>query len=232
MRRLLSAFFALSVFMGLVSLGFWQISRAHEKERLLADFAFGESQAALTLEAVLAHPQDFRYRTVKLSGHFIENQDILWINQTDERGRAGVYVLSLWQEDSGHLVWVNRGFLALHQEIPPPGQVTSLYGIIMLPDPRRFIIGPNIIDPQAKPLTVQRFDSLELGQQLGHVFPPVLVAATSDLSDALVREWTITVMPPDKHYAYALQWFGLAIAWGVMITVAIWKKGVKCQKRK
>ncbi|MCL5256048.1 MAG: hypothetical protein M1363_08050, partial [Gammaproteobacteria bacterium] len=35
-----------------------------------------------------------------------------------------------------------------------------------------------------------------------------------------VREWPIVVMPPHRHYAYAMQWFGLALAALIVFLVA------------
>ena len=39
-------------------------------------------------------------------------------------------------------------------------------------------------------------------------------------SDDYIREWQPVVMEPLKHIGYALQWYGLALAAGIIYIVA------------
>jgi surfeit locus 1 family protein len=46
-----------------------------------------------------------------------------------------------------------------------------------------------------------------------------LVLLDADQPDGYVRQWQAPGLPPLRHVAYAVQWFGLALALGVIYVV-------------
>jgi surfeit locus 1 family protein len=197
----------------LIALGFWQLSRAHEKEAMLAALSDSTHKTPLTLSQVLEKPKQYHYYGVAVEGKFLSGEDVLLMHQMQAQD-VGYHVLSLFQPDKGGLpLWVDRGFLSVRHkdEIPPPPTHSlALRGIIDQPEPDRFILGENVMFPEKRPLEIQRVDVDELSQLTGHKALPVVVLAETDLQDGLIRQWEIVVMPPAKHYGYAVQWFALA----------------------
>jgi cytochrome oxidase assembly protein ShyY1 len=49
-------------------------------------------------------------------------------------------------------------------------------------------------------------------------------------SSGFVREWTPNVMPPERHAAYAFQWFALAVATIAIFIVRHWRKVDNAEK--
>lgn len=218
---------------GLISLGFWQLSRAHEKEVMLAALADSTHAHPLTLAQALADPITQQFHGVALEGQFIAGTDALLMHQMQAQD-VGYHVMTLFQPAQGGLpVWVDRGFLSVRHknEIPPaPTQPLLIRGIIDLPEPDRFILGENILSPNQRPIEMQRMDVDELARVTGQAALPLVILDETDLQDGLIRSWEIVVMPPSKHYGYAVQWFALAIClvtiYGV-IHVNHWRKREK-----
>jgi surfeit locus 1 family protein len=71
-------------------------------------------------------------------------------------------------------------------------------------------LGENVLFPEKRPIEMQRVDVDELSHLTQHPALPLVVLAETDLQDGLIRSWEIVVMPPSKHYGYAVQWFALA----------------------
>ena len=74
------------------------------------------------------------------------------------------------------------------------------------------------------PLRVQKVDFDAIGERLGVELPPFEIRVTPELALGnnvpLPRHWQdVTVMGPERHKAYALQWFALALA-ALLIYVA------------
>jgi surfeit locus 1 family protein len=54
---------------------------------------------------------------------------------------------------------------------------------------------------------------------------PFQIELDKNLADGFKREWqTATVMPPEQHIAYALQWFGLALTLTILFFWYSFKK--------
>jgi surfeit locus 1 family protein len=51
----------------------------------------------------------------------------------------------------------------------------------------------------------------------------VLRLLPNDSTD-LVREWKVMSMQPEKHLAYAIQWFGLAVAGLTIFLISLRKR--------
>ncbi len=220
----------LVVFPLLISLGVWQLSRAHEKEAMLAALSASTHETPFSLAQILPDPRGYQFHGIELEGDFIQGEDVLLMHQMQAQD-VGYHVLTLFQPVSGGLpLWVDRGFLSVRHknEIPPPPtQSLRIRGIIDLPEPDRFILGENILFPTKRPLEIQRLDVDELSAVTGKRALPVVILAETDLHDGLIREWEIVVMPPEKHYGYAVQWFAMAaclvVIYGVL-SVNAWRK--------
>lgn len=180
---------------------------------MLAALSDSTHNTPMTLSQAIENPKKYHYYGVEVEGKFLPHHDVLLMHQMQAQD-VGYHVLSLFQPAQGGLpLWIDRGFLSVRHkdEIPlPPTQRLALRGIIDLPEPDRFILGENVMFPEKRPLEIQRVDVDELSKLTGQAALPVVVLAETDLRDGLIREWEIVVMPPAKHYGYAVQWFALA----------------------
>lgn len=195
----------------LIALGFWQLDRAAQKRAIIEGMTHALNDAPLTLTQALSDPAQYAYYGIQLEGRFLPGEDILLMHAL-EKGQPGYYVLSSFQtqyQGKPAEVLVNRGFVV--RPAPSSSQVTLIHGIITRPQPKRFILGETVPEPSTKPLMVQRTDLEAISRVTGHTYLPIIVLADNDLGDGLLRHWQLTVMPPEKHLGYAVQWFGLGL---------------------
>ena len=62
------------------------------------------------------------------------------------------------------------------------------------------------------PAIVQRIDVEKMNAALGERVYPLVIRLEADQFGALPRYWPSTVMSPEKHKGYAIQWFSMALA--------------------
>ncbi|PSW19318.1 SURF1 family protein [Photobacterium sanctipauli] len=218
MRRIGFILFTVAVLLTLVKLGLWQMSRAQEKESLSHALKFRSEQMYYSLASL---PTDPRWYSLTLMGQFDHSKAVLLDNQL-YRGRPGYHVLYPFEAKSGWIL-VNLGWIAApayRDQIP------------MLPEHHGELKVTGIIAPPSNlielapeqwtgqwPVRVQNLDMAVLGEKMSVPLQPWVLQIEPDSPIALQQTWQPVVMGPQKHYAYALQWFLLALA---VSGLAVW----------
>lgn len=202
----------------LCSLGFWQLDRAKQKQAYLQQQQTGLQIAKLNLNANNESAQLVRYRTAEVSGHYDGQHSFLLDNQIVD-GKPGYSVLTPFLIDGrGEAVLVNRGWLPLsadRRQLPDltiVDSVVSVQGRInQFPSVGIKLTGAEI--PGAGwPALIQLVDAGVLAQHLGYPIMTVQIELDPQQPNGYLRHWiTQATIPPEKHQAYAVQWFGLAL---------------------
>ena len=117
------------------------------------------------------------------------------------------------------VLWVNRGWAPRNNEnrieLPPvktaEAEVT-IEGVAFAHPGRVYELGQKG-DTKAIPRIEQNFDlALEAQSHGWQQLPFIVRESNSDKNDGLVRNWPSPTNGVDRHYAYAFQWFALALA--------------------
>lgn len=210
----------LTVLMLLLSLGFWQLGRGEQKRQLLLQQQLAMSAAAMDLNQQGVRDIDAdRYRSVVVSGQYDTAHQFLIDNQVMD-GKSGYLVMTpfiLTQQNTA--VLVNRGWVALgddRKQLPDVGfrsdKLTIAGRINRFPSVGFKLDGMEQPSP-GWPAVVQVVDSRLLADKLGYAIQDFQVELDASAAHGLHREWKTSVaIPPEKHQAYAVQWFGLALA--------------------
>ena len=216
------------------TLGFWQLDRAGQKQLLLAAYANAASAPFEIFASVRSHVDSQHYPHVHIAGRFDAAHGYLLDEQVRE-GRLGVHAIGVFLPDGDeHALLVDRGWIAwdhapdtLPQLPPLPAGATALQGIYAAYPGGGLKIGGNALATQAAwPKLTLRLDPVDLASDLGRPLLPGLLLLDADGGSGFVREWTPNVMPPQRHLAYAVQWFALALAVLVTFIVLHWRKPV------
>jgi cytochrome oxidase assembly protein ShyY1 len=192
-----------------VSLGNWQVRRAHEKADLQARIDRFARTAAVP---VGADAQVHEGQAVSLEGRWLAHHTILLDNRT-HGGRAGYHVLTPLQlADGSGAVLVNRGWL-------PVGADRTRLPDISTPDDAQTIAG-RMRPVEAAPFALsselvagRMWQNLDLDRyraETGMTLATWTLQQTSAAADGLVREWPAPAAGIDRHRGYALQWYSLA----------------------
>lgn len=202
-----------------IRLGIWQLDRAVQKEQLLASFAEAPRRAPQPLDAVrdIANPR--RYPHVRVHGHFLADRGYL-LDEQAFHNRLGVHAIGVFAGDGEQrLLLVDRGWVVWDHApgsspvLPalPSGEV-ALTGIYApFPGGGLRIGGDALRSQTAWPKLTLYLDHAAIAADLhGTVLPRMLLLDPAPAS-GFVRAWKPDVMPPQRHRAYAVQWFGFAI---------------------
>ena len=206
----------------LLSLGFWQLGRAEQKK-----IFFNKQQLSAQMVVIkLTEDTDLEkieYRKVELRGYYDNTKQYLIDNQI-VNGQAGYFVLTPFKIKGMDLsILVNRGWVVLNKnrlilpDIPVEERQRTILGRIKHFPAVGIQLAGAEIPTKGWPSVVQVVDSHVLAEKLGYPLFSFQIELDQIMSDGYSREWKKnTIMPPEKHVAYAVQWFGLALTLTVL----------------
>jgi cytochrome oxidase assembly protein ShyY1 len=203
------AFLAIVIMLGL---GFWQLERKAQKEARLDNIQLAQSSASIRLNDISTNINEYQDYSVSMEGEPLNS--LIFIDNKLVQGRAGFHVIVPYRTDIG-LVLVNLGWTpstAIRGELPSLSLdlQSKVTGIVYLPMLNTLISETNT-DYANFPVLLQQVDLQEIEKHLGESVLPAVIRMNTESSD-FVRDWQAITMKPEKHLAYAIQWFGLAIA--------------------
>jgi cytochrome oxidase assembly protein ShyY1 len=197
----------------LLALGVWQWHRADEKRLVQQQYA--ELQQRAPVDAALLPNPPANYTRVMLQGHYDNSRNWLLDNRV-LNGRVGFEVLTPFVSVHGSVVLVNRGWIIgdparrVLPAIPSiDGQVT-LSGHVYRPEIKAQIGGEQTA---AWPRVIEQIDFA----QIDNMLPPWTLRLDATATGALQPEWPVVTGSPEKHVAYAVQWFAMA-----MVLLLMW----------
>lgn len=218
-RFLLITLAALLAFAVALALGFWQLSRASQKEAWQAHI--DQQAAAPRLDgpalAMLSDPVLEMHRGVLLRGRWLPAHTV-FLDNRPMNGKTGLYVATPLQlEGSSAVVLVLRGWVARNfvdrarlPALQTSADVVEIQGRIAPAPSKLYELG----DADAGPIR-QNLDIVRVKAETGLPLLAVWVQQTDAASEGLLRDWPPANLGVHKNYGYAFQWFGL----GALIAV-------------
>jgi len=209
----------------LVSLGRWQLQRADQKRELFDAFAKGADATRLI---DLETPPLPRYRQIEARGSYDGSRQLLIDNMTSADGRAGYFVVTPFALEGGGWLLVNRGWVPLGASravlpaVGVAGDARRVFGRTdHLPSAGLRMGQPAALRPSYPAVASfpSHADIEQLLRETSWTQAAELILLDRDQPDGYVRQWQPPGFPPLRHTAYAVQWFGLALALGVIYLV-------------
>jgi surfeit locus 1 family protein len=151
------------------------------------------------------------YRTVHLRGHWLAARTV-YLDNRQMDGRPGFYIVTPLQLAAGDAVLVQRGWAprdlrdrSLVPAVPTPEGEVELQGRVMPPPARLFDFGG-----VAGGTIRQNLDLAAYSREIGVPLRPLSIQQATGAGDGLQRRWPAPAADVQKHYGYAVQWFGMA----------------------
>ncbi|MGB0449393.1 MAG: SURF1 family protein [Porticoccaceae bacterium] len=205
----------------LISLGYWQLDRADEKRRILAEFVGNQQSAPATL-AELDGDSNLQYRSLQLRGKLDATRRLLLDNRV-RNGRPGYEVFEVLSPLAGsQKILVNRGWVQAsldRNELPEIAPITgevrlsgSLYQVLQ----GGLQLDDGIDAVTSWPARVGWVSAVRAEELFGEEFFAYQLRLDSDSPGALQTGWPTVAVQPEKHTAYAVQWFVMALVLLIM----------------
>lgn len=209
--------FTLLVFASLVKLGLWQIDRALEKEERLLNIERLSQTSAMSLHEIEPFPlNEINDFPITLTGSF-DNEALFFLDNQTNSGRLGYRVYQILNVHNKSVL-VNLGWVIgsiSRNELPNIKVITGtheLNGHIRLID-KGILLMEQEFNQITWPLRVQQIELDKFSILTNKQLLPFVVYVNENEDLGYKKNWRPIVMPPEKHRAYAFQWFSLAIAW-------------------
>jgi cytochrome oxidase assembly protein ShyY1 len=196
----------------LISLGFWQLSRADEKRDILAQQA-ELIDSPLVEISNLASPAN--HQPVTATGHYSEN---IWLlDNRIQQGKFGYEIIQRFILDVGGSVLVSRGWVLGDKSrrtqpvVDTPAGQLRISGSVYFPTVG-FTLGREPLATDKWPKVIQWLDIELIRTAEGEDMKPWLFWLNAGQPGAELIERSISNQPPEKHLGYAVQWFAMATA--------------------
>lgn len=228
--------------------GFWQLDRANTKIALAANLQARQQMPILSANAGPWTLDEVRERRMIARGQYIPEAAI-WLDNRPRpipaagtaASQSGFYLMMpLRLEGRDEVLWINRGWAPRNNEnrevLPPiktPPSVINVEGIVFAHPGKVYELGDaKPIPSLGKPKIEQNFNLLSEGSLRGwNQAPFILRQEEVGVEDGLLREWAPLTNGVDRHYAYAFQWFALALCgflfWLITGLRQYWRQGTE-----
>jgi surfeit locus 1 family protein len=198
------------------ALGNWQLQRAEQKTmRLLAIEQAAETEQVDLQQVSNGKIEQMLDMPVNFEGT-ADAEHFFLLDNKIHKGRVGYQVLVPVQTYSG-TVMTNFGWVAAtsSRDILPNIQINNkemrYAGVLSLPLDNIMVKETAVVDGDW-PKVLQQTDLDIIQQHYKKQILPFVVLLTAEENSLFIRDWQPVVMAPEKHIAYAAQWFLLAFA--------------------
>ena len=211
-----------------IAAGIWQLDRAEQKREIFDAFGTGSGAPVRNQLVTNEAADEAKYQRFFIHGRYDGEHQILIDNMMFD-GRNGYQILTpLLTGDEAILI--NRGWVPANPDrsiLPDiavddgPRQITGR--LSRLPRPGLRLDPVKIIAESAWPRRLLFPQAPELITQFGYVVYDYQLLLDPDMPDGFVRDWSPKLMSPEKHLAYAIQWFFLALTVAAIFCIVNWK---------
>jgi surfeit locus 1 family protein len=223
--RLWPTIISAAIVLTCLGLGVWQLERLHWKEGLIAARAAAVNAPPITPPASAEAARGMEYRHIAEEGEFLHDKEI-FLGASAESGTIGYDVLTPLREPGGRVVFVNRGYIPAElkdRTKRAAGEIAGMVrvtGLLRLPPSGR----PNWFLPDNRP-DLNYWFWVDLPQMakadgLADVAPFYIDADATPNPGGWPKGGVTRLALPNDHLQYAITWFGLAIAMGVVYVIS------------
>lgn len=202
----------------MINLGFWQLSRYHERTAFnkvvtqrIASPVVPITELLGDLQSKNETPTSLEWRTVQVVGEYLDDQTVVVVNRSQD-GFSGIDPLTPILLENGTLVLINRGFLPLTTQVAPaPSGRVEIVGRVRISQTRRH---GRLSDPSSGVLReIINIDLDRLSTQMPKPLAPIYVEMfTSKPEDSiLLSQIASPVLSSGSHLSYTVQWFMFSI---------------------
>jgi len=210
----------------LLVLGFWQLQRADEKQAILNQYQTNRQLPPVIEIQTLDFSQDQQYRLAWIRGELDNNRAIILDNRV-KSGRPGYEILhAVDVPGSDQKLLLNRGWVAadldrtILPDFPSLTGNNQLRGYLYQTLEGGYQLDDRVTTIADRPTRVGWITVERAEQLFGQPFYPYQLRLDQDSPGALLTGWPTVSVRPEKHIAYAVQWFAMALTLSILTLIA------------
>ena len=218
----------------LLSLGFWQLDRAAEKEQVMEKFKANFNGIPIDLNSNpsdLNDPTFMQWRKIKVTGNFESTHQFLLDNQP-MNFKTGYLVFTPFKlKNESTRVLINRGWVAANPdrnilpEINLSEENLTISGTAKKPPFSGVALSEDLSENLKNNLIrIQQVDLEKVESKTGQTFLPYIVRLDKEDPQGYQSDWVLPGSGAEKHYGYAFQWFAMAAALIIIYFVVNFKR--------
>lgn len=210
----------------LCGLGLWQWERAAEKAQWLSQAEQHDTAIDMARLNDLERAQLPDFQRVRLKGWY-RGKAIILLDNRIRQGQVGYEVYTRFIDEQAREYLINRGWVAapaarnLLPMILTDEHELAIQGVIYRSKGKPLLLSSSLNTETGWPMRVQSIDIGALNQTQGwSLYPDEIRLADDDQPGAFTTGWKLSMMTPEKHQAYAVQWFSLAVVLLILASLA------------
>jgi surfeit locus 1 family protein len=207
-------------------LGMWQMQRLEWKEHHMNQILNMDPKSFAPIEETilnLKNTPDVSFHKVRVRGTFYHDLAIELIPRT-WHGQSGAHVYTPFVlAPSGHLIMINRGWVPDEKKgikYDNPEREVELIGYLQQPMVPGWLTPDNVVHQKAwYYLDLEAMEdevAKEKSEIAEKMLPFYMISIETRKRDDYPKPVDVITMVKNNHFGYALTWFFLAIALGVM----------------
>ncbi|WP_341764525.1 SURF1 family protein [Candidatus Tisiphia endosymbiont of Beris chalybata] len=221
--QLFPVLIAILIFVILVSLGIWQVSRLKEKQLFLNLINNNLNNAPIDIKTLSG---DKYYAKVAVRGQFLLDKNLhLYGRRAMSAEKDGYYLVSPFKTDDNKIILVTRGwFGSSHKhnidKILDSSSINQIIGVILPGEQKRLFIFDNDIKNNIWfTLDIKEASNI-LGLKLEEFYLLMdnVAVGQEDILKPLKIENLLHIK--NDHLEYAITWFALAVAFAIIFIMA------------
>lgn len=199
-------------------LGQWQLDREVEKSQLQLDYDLRAVAPAIPIDAIDWEREDLAFLKVSAKGLFEKDRVYLLDNKIHD-GNVGYELINPFVTEEGQTILINRGWIPLgasRSELPSISTIVGpveIQGSIYVPLDDVFLLSAVEEAAVTKgPKVLQSIQIDTISADLAKKIAPYTVRLLNNSPGLEQANWQAVNMLPEKHRAYAVQWFAMLFA--------------------
>lgn len=201
----------------LISLGFWQMDRAVEKQQLQVLLQERLQAPVKRIRSTDNLQEDMTFHRAVMRGSF-DNEHQYLVDNRIYKGQVGYGVYTPFSFDKGESwIMVNRGWTPSGKDrsklpnITVKNETVEITGALSHPPGQLMQLGKRQELTNSWPERVQNIDLAKIAKEMGVRIQPYVLHLDATSEQAYFQDWKPYVDTPQKNQSYAIQWFSMAV---------------------
>jgi surfeit locus 1 family protein len=205
----------------LLNLGFWQLHRAEEKKMLLRSVRIQGKADAIKWSIDNNKPDNFQ--KIKVFG--TQLTEVFYLDNKFYKHQPGYNIITPVILKNKQVLLIDQGWIPRGEDRKSLPVLKKEYsnlwiGQVYYPQVSKIDLGQFLDYKTGRYFVIETLNLKEIEKILGRKVLPWVLRNTANHDSFYIRQWEVVAVSPERHLAYATQWFAMAL---IVLMILIWR---------